>query len=96
MRGLLGPVDRVGEAILVVALLGELGVIVVDVVARGFGSSGFLWTQEVAQFALSVITFIGGAVAYRGGQHSPVRIVVDRLSPAARARPRSRPPTGSC
>lgn len=85
MRGLLGPVDRVGEAILVAALLGELGVIVLDVVARSFGSSGFLWTQEVAQFALSVITFIGGAVAYRGGQHSPVRIVVDRLSPAARA-----------
>jgi tripartite ATP-independent transporter DctM subunit len=85
MRGLLGPVDRVGEAILVVALLGELGVIVLDVVARSFGSSGFLWTQEVAQFALSVITFIGGAVAYRGGQHSPVRIIVDRLSPAGRA-----------
>lgn len=85
MRGLLGPVDRVGETILVIALLGELGVIVLDVVARGFGSSGFLWTQEVAQFALSVITFIGGAVAYRGGQHSPVRIVVDRLPPAAHA-----------
>jgi len=71
MRGLLGPVDRVGEAILVAALLGELGVIVLDVVARSFGSSGFLWTQEVAQFALSVITFIGGAVAYRTGLCCP-------------------------
>lgn len=82
---LLGAVDRVSEAVLVVALLGELGVVIANVLARSLGLSGFLWTEEVAGIALSVITFIGGAVAYRGGQHSPVRVLVDRLPPAARA-----------
>lgn len=81
---LLRIVDRSGDAILAVALLGELGVIVTNVVARALGSSGFLWTEEVAQFALSVITFVGGAVAFRRGRHSPVHAVLNLLPEAPR------------
>ncbi len=47
-------------------------------------NSGFLWTQEVAQFALSIITFIGGARAFRVGQHGFVRFVLDRLAERTR------------
>ena len=56
-------------------------------------NSGFLWTQEVAQFALSIITFIGGARAFRVGQHGFVRFVLDRLAgaDAAMVRDRRRP-----
>lgn len=76
---LLWILDRAGDVLLVAALLGELGVVVTNVVARGLGSSGFLWTEEVAQFALSVITFVGGAVAFRRGHHSPVHAVLNLL-----------------
>ncbi|MGH7101532.1 MAG: TRAP transporter large permease subunit [Acetobacteraceae bacterium] len=80
---LLGAVNRVADAILVIAMLGELGVVVANVIARALATSGFLWTEEVAQFALSVITFVGGAVAYRRGHHSPVRAIVDLLPETA-------------
>ncbi len=71
--------DRLADALLVLALLGELAVVIANVVSRVFANSGFLWTQEVAQFALSIITFIGGARAFRAGQHSFVRFVVMQL-----------------
>ncbi|MBV8073779.1 MAG: TRAP transporter small permease subunit, partial [Candidatus Eremiobacteraeota bacterium] len=53
------------EGVLVFALLGELVVVVANVLGRTFSQTGFMWTGEVAQFALSTMTFIGGVVAYR-------------------------------
>ncbi|HLI96336.1 MAG TPA: TRAP transporter large permease subunit, partial [Candidatus Baltobacteraceae bacterium] len=72
-------VDRVAEAILVAALAGELLIVVVNVLGRSFGQTGFLWTPEISQIALSTMTFIGGVVAYRRSQHAPVRAVLNLL-----------------
>ncbi len=72
-------VDRVAETILVAALVGELVIVIVNVLGRSFGQTGFLWTPEISQIALSTMTFIGGVVAYRRSQHAPVRAVLNLL-----------------
>ena len=82
--GLLRLADRAAEAILVVALLGELGVVIVNVLGRTFLDTGYLWTDEIARLALSAMTFVGGALAYRRGHHAFVRSLIDRLPDGGR------------
>ena len=45
----------------------------------------FLWSDEVARLALSILAFIGGAVAYRRRDHAFVRIVLNLVAEARRA-----------
>jgi tripartite ATP-independent transporter DctM subunit len=71
--------DGIAEAILVVAVLGELFAVVLNVLARVFLGVSFLWTEEIARLALSTLTFVGGTVAYRRGDHTYVRAVIDTL-----------------
>ena len=52
-----------------------------NVAARVFFASSFLWMDEVARLALSILAFIGGAVAYRRRDHAFVRVVLSRLPP---------------
>ena len=76
------PVDllgRIAEIILVAALIGELLIVIINVIGRSMGHTGFLWTPEISQIALSTMTFIGGVVAYRRAQHAPVRAVLNLL-----------------
>lgn len=79
----LDALARIAEIVLVVALLGELLVVIVNVIGRTTGQTGFLWTPEISQIALSTMTFIGGVVAYRRGQHAPVRAVLNLMPPRA-------------
>ena len=72
-------VDGVADTILVVAVLGELIAVIVNVLARVFLGVSFLWTEEIARIALSTLTFVGGTVAYRRGDHTYVRAVIDTL-----------------
>lgn len=75
----LRALDGIAEAILVVAVLGELFAVAVNVVARVVLGVSFLWTEEIAQIALSTLTFVGGTIAYRRGDHTFVRAVIDTL-----------------
>jgi len=59
--------------------------VLINVAGRTLSASGFLWTAEVAQFALSVLTFVGGVVAYRRLQHLPVRVLTNVLPPILRS-----------
>ena len=61
------------------ALVGELVAVIVDVLGRTFFDAPLLWTNEVSSLALSVIAFIGGAIAYRREQHVFIRTIVDIL-----------------
>ena len=63
------------------ALLGELVLVLANVAARVFFASSFLWMDEIARLALSILAFIGGAVAYRRRDHAFVRVVLSRLPP---------------
>jgi tripartite ATP-independent transporter DctM subunit len=75
----LRALDTVAEAILVAAVLGELFAVIVNVLARLTLGVSFLWTEEIARIALSTLTFVGGTVAYRRGDHTLVRAFVDTL-----------------
>jgi len=69
-------IDRGAEMAVVAALVGELTVVVANVVARAALAHSFLWSDEAARFALSILAFIGGAVAYRRRDHAAVRAVL--------------------
>ncbi len=81
----LAPLDGVVDVIVGVALVGELLVVIANVVGRVFFDTPLLWADEVSGFALSVIAFLGGAIAYRREQHVLVRTLVDLLPPPSRA-----------
>jgi hypothetical protein len=63
-------VDLAAESLIVAALLGELVLVLANVVARVYFHHSFLWTDEIARLALSILAFIGGAVAYRRRDHA--------------------------
>ncbi len=74
----------VALAVAAVSLVAELLVVVCGVLSRVLLARSFLWTDEVSQLALSTIAFVGGAAAFRDGHHTAIRLVSDRLPPAAR------------
>jgi len=78
-------VDGLAETLVAVALLGELAIVLANVAARTWLHHSFLWSDEVARLALSILAFIGGAVAYRRREHAFVRIVLNLLPPRAAA-----------
>ena len=71
-------VDAFANTLVAAALLTELALVVAEVFARHFVGTSFLWADEVARFALSVLTFVGGAVAYRRRHHAYVSLLIDR------------------
>ena len=81
---MLRALDSIVDVVLVTALLGEIAVVVINVIARTFFDSGLLWIDEIARLALATITFVGGAAAYRRREHASVQLVLNALSPPAR------------
>jgi tripartite ATP-independent transporter DctM subunit len=81
----LAPLDRVVDVVVGTALVGELLVVIANVVGRVFIDTPLLWADEVSGFALSVIAFLGGAIAYRREQHVLVRTLIDMLPANPRA-----------
>jgi tripartite ATP-independent transporter DctM subunit len=75
----LRAIDAFAETLVVVALLGELALVLANVFARAYVHHSFLWADEVARLSLSILAFIGGAVAYRRRDHAFVRIVLNLL-----------------
>jgi tripartite ATP-independent transporter DctM subunit len=76
-------IEMTAEAIVVLALLAEIALVLANVVARVYFRTSFLWSDEAARLSLSILAFIGGAVAYRRSDHAFVRLVLDRLHPKA-------------
>jgi len=74
-------VHRAAEVLVVVALIGELALVLANVFARSYFHHSFLWTDEIARLSLSVLAFVGGAVAYCRRDHAFVRIVLDAVPP---------------
>ena len=77
--GVLRLVDRLAEGLVVAALLGELGIVLANIAVRAWLHQSFLWADEVARLALSILAFIGGAVAYRRGDHAFVRVCLNLM-----------------
>lgn len=82
----MGVVDSVAEGLIVAALVGELLLVLANVADRVYFRHSFLWSDEAARLTLSILAFIGGAVAYRRRDHAFVRIVLNIISgPGERA-----------
>ena len=75
------PVERLAEIVVVLALAGELIAMFGNVISRSVFDTSLLWSLEVGELALVVMTFIGGAIAYPRNEHMALRAVVDRLPP---------------
>jgi TRAP-type C4-dicarboxylate transport system permease small subunit len=44
----------------------------------------FFWVEEIGEYALAWLTFIGAAIGIRRGTHFAVHLLVDRLPPGLR------------
>ena len=77
-------VERTFDVGLTFVLFGEMALLFGNTVLRAITGISLDWTNEVAEFALTSLAFIGGAVAYHRGLHMSVRFVLDRLSPGLR------------
>src|SRR6185312_11285345 len=75
----LRAIDTSARAVVAAALVGELCVVLGNAFARAAFHHSFLWADEVARFALSILTFIGGAVAYGRREHATVSLVINLL-----------------
>src|SRR5215469_12444081 len=77
----LRAVEFVAETIVIVALLSELFLVLANVFDRTYFRRSFLWADEAARLSLSILAFIGGAVAYRRREHAFVRILHNLVAP---------------
>ncbi len=77
-------VNALANAVVAVAMIGELGAVVANVISRSVFDTAFLWTDEIAKLALSTLAFVGGAIAYAQGHHTFVRVGLNALSPRPR------------
>ena len=73
------PLERFAEIIVVLALLGELVAMFGNVVCRALFNNSLLWSLEVSELSLVVMTFVGGAIAYPRDQHMSLQALVQRL-----------------
>jgi len=71
--------DGVLKGVLAVAVLGELGIVISNILSRTVLGHPFTWTDEAAQMALSTIAFLGGAFSYRRGEHAFIHTLLDAL-----------------
>ena len=74
-----GFVEQVAEIVVVAALAGELVAMFGNVIARSLFGTSLLWSLEIAELALVVMTFVGGAIAYPRNEHMALHAFTDRL-----------------
>ncbi len=67
------------DAVLALVLFLELLLLFGNTAIRGLFNTSLVWANEVAEYALTSLAFIGGAVAYHRGLHLVVRFAIDRL-----------------
>jgi tripartite ATP-independent transporter DctM subunit len=73
------PVEKGAEIVVVVALAVEVVAMFGNVIFRSLLDSSLLWSLEVGELALVVMTFVGGAIAYPRNEHMALHAVVQRL-----------------
>jgi TRAP-type transport system small permease protein len=75
--------DRLIEAAAVVLMLAMLAVVVLGVVSRA-ANSPLVWTDELAQYLLVWLGFVGWIIATRRGSHIRITVFLDKLPRAVR------------
>lgn len=72
-------VEQIAEIVVVLALAGELVAMFGNVISRSLFETSLLWSLEIGELALVVMTFIGGAIAYPRNEHMALHAFIDRL-----------------
>ncbi|MDB5954011.1 TRAP transporter large permease subunit [Ramlibacter sp.] len=67
------------DIVLALVLLLELLLLFGNTAIRAMFNTSLVWANEVAEYSLTSLAFIGGAVAYHRGLHLVVRVGIDRL-----------------
>jgi tripartite ATP-independent transporter DctM subunit len=68
------------DVLLAIALLSQLGIMFVNVVTRYIFDYQFIWGQEISMITLTMIAFVGGAVAYARNKHMAVEVITQRFT----------------
>jgi tripartite ATP-independent transporter DctM subunit len=84
VRAALNFVDLTFRAILVIALMIQLAIVLTGIVSRFWFDQSILWADEAAKLFLSLITFVGGALALRARHHTTVEFLTAKLPPGWR------------
>src|SRR4051812_23414751 len=79
IKSALDLLDLCFRAILVVALVIELAIVLTEIFSRFWFQSSLLWSDEAAKLFLSLIAFVGGALAYRARHHTTVEFFTGKL-----------------
>ncbi len=67
------------DVLVVVALLGQLVIMFTNVVTRYAFGYQTIWGQEISMITLTMLAFIGGAVAYARNKHMAVEVITQRF-----------------
>jgi tripartite ATP-independent transporter DctM subunit len=72
-------IEQAAEVAVVAALVVELVAMFGNVIARSLFDTSLLWSLEIGELALVMMTFLGGAIAYPRNEHMALHAVVQRL-----------------
>lgn len=76
---IVGWMDKTLDGVVGTAVLAELIILFANVITRTFFDFTILWANEFGHLVLTVIAFVGGALAYHRNEHIAVHAVIDRL-----------------
>lgn len=72
-------VERSFDYLIALVLFLELVLLFGNTAMRGIFNTSLVWANEVAEYSLTSLAFIGGAVAYHRGLHLVMRFGIDKL-----------------
>ncbi len=75
-------IERAFDLFIALVLFLELILLFGNTVSRATFNTSFVWANEVAEYSLTSLAFIGGAVAYHRGLHLVMRLGIDKLPKA--------------
>jgi TRAP-type C4-dicarboxylate transport system permease small subunit len=75
---------RINSAVVVAMMAAMVALVFTNVVCRyGFGFS-LIWAEEISQYLMVWVTFVGAGLALRQGRHVAVELLQERLGAKAR------------
>ena len=81
---LFSTVDLALNVVVGLAVVLELVILFANVLSRSLLDDSILWANEFGHLVLSIIAFVGGALAYNRNEHIAVHAVIDRLADRTR------------
>ena len=81
---LFSTVDLALDVVVGSAVVLELVILFANVLSRSLLDDSILWANEFGHLILSIIAFVGGALAYNRNEHIAVHAVIDRLADRTR------------